>query len=314
MALILGRSEVEGLLDLESAMTALEEVMTEEIEGTTFHMPSWGGGSTKRRTFRLVGGGLYGMKRMGVRTQAGVQLFDTDTGRLLAIVGASTGDLRTGATMALAARYLARPDARTIGFLGSGRSAPTILQCLVAVRPIASARVYSPTRAHREAFAERETAALGIPVVAMETAAEAIDGADIVAVATNSRTAVVGYDDVRPGVHVTSMGYTTELAEDLYVRADQFVVPSREQEIEAASPVAHPHIEGTLYLMVRDGRYDPRTMIELGSIIRGDVAPRNGPHDVTVFRDSRGGVGDVALANWVYERARERGLGIEVDL
>ena len=54
--------------------------------------------------------------------------------------------------------------------------------------------------------------------------------------------------------------------------------------------------------------------MELGSIISGDVAPRNGPADITLFRESQGGVGDIALANYVYETARARGLGVEVDL
>ncbi|HEY3117955.1 MAG TPA: ornithine cyclodeaminase family protein, partial [Chloroflexota bacterium] len=66
--------------------------------------------------------------------------------------------------------------------------------------------------------------------------------------------------------------------------------------------------------MVREGRYDPARIVELGSIIKGEVAARNGPNDITLFRDARGGVGDIALANDVYERARAQGLGIEFEL
>jgi ornithine cyclodeaminase/alanine dehydrogenase-like protein (mu-crystallin family) len=73
-------------------------------------------------------------------------------------------------------------------------------------------------------------------------------------------------------------------------------------------------VEGCLDRLVRAGRYDPSSIVELGSIIKGDVAPRNGPTDINLFRDSRGGVGDLAMANWVYERARERGIGLEVEL
>jgi ornithine cyclodeaminase len=64
---------------------------------------------------------------------------------------------------------------------------------------------------------------------------------------------------------------------------------------------------------VQDGRYDPAQIVELGAILRGEVAPRNGASDITLFRDSRGGVGDIALANWAYERARDAGLGIEIE-
>src|SRR3954453_8199119 len=120
VALVLGRHDVEGLLDPARAMQVLEAVMIEEIEGSTFHMPSFGGSSTRRRTFRTVGGGLYGLKRMGLRAGGQCTLYDTETGNLLAFMSYGWGVLRVGATMALAARYLARPEARSIGLLGSG--------------------------------------------------------------------------------------------------------------------------------------------------------------------------------------------------
>jgi len=293
-------------------MEALRAVMVDEARGDTFHLPPYGGAKSERRTFRVVGGGLYGLGRMGVR--AGVtQLFDTETGELIAIVGGAT-NLRVGATMGLAAQYLARPDARSIGLLGSGRNALPILECLKIVRPIERVDVYSPTPAHRNRLAERATAALGIPVTSRDTPTAAISGADIIVVGTSSYTPVLSFEDVRPGTHVTSMGMSTELDEPIYLRVDQFVAPSREQEVESASPVAHPHVEGHLYRLVQDGRYDPSSIVELGSIMNGAAAARNGPTDINLFRESRGGVGDVALANWVYERAREAGLGVEVDL
>src|SRR5437660_1269746 len=116
MALIVPRDVAERFLDPASAMEALRVVMIEEAAASTFHMPPFGGSKSERRTFRLVGGGLYGIGRMGVR--AGVtQLFDTETGELIAVVGGAT-TLRVGATMGLAAQYLARPDARSVGLLG----------------------------------------------------------------------------------------------------------------------------------------------------------------------------------------------------
>jgi ornithine cyclodeaminase/alanine dehydrogenase-like protein (mu-crystallin family) len=312
MALIVPREVAERFLDARSAMESLRPVMVDEARGDTFHMPPFGGAKSIRRTIRTVGGGLYGLGRMGVRAGA-TQLFDTETGELLAIVG-GTGNLRVGATMGLAAQYLVRPDARTVGLLGSGRNALPILECLKVVRPIERVGMYSPTPEHRARLAERATKALGIPVTAHDTPAAAIADADIIAVGTSSYTPVLTYTDVRPGTHVTSMGMSTELDESIYLKVDQFVAPSRDQEVEAASPISHPHVEGHLYRLVQEGRYDAASIVELGSIMNGDVAARNGPSDINLFRDSRGGVGDVAMANWVYERAREAGLGVEIDL
>lgn len=313
MALLLRRQDVAGLMDLERAMSVLESVMIEEAEGTSFHMPPFGGSKSERKTFRLVGGGLYGISRMGIRLN-GVQLLDAQTGELLAIVGGDAPNLRIAATMALAARYLARPDARSIGILGSGRNALLILEGLKLVRPIERVNVFSPTPGHRDRLAEQATAALEIPVTARSTPEDGIAEADIIVVATSSYAPVLEYSELRPGVHVTSMGMTTELAESIFVGVDQFVVQSGEQEIDSGRPDVHPHVEGVLWKMVGEGRYDPARIVELGSIIKGEVKPRNGPSDITLFRDSRGGVSDIALANDVYERARAQGLGIEFEL
>ncbi len=313
MALLVRRDEAQRFLDWERAMQALESVMIEEIEGNTFHMPPFGGSKSERPTFRLVGGGLYGLRRMGIRIGGAAQLFDTESGELLAIVAGAT-NLRIGATMGLAARYLSRPDARAVGLLGSGRNALPILQCLSVVRQIERVDVYSPTPEHRTAFARRAAAALGIPVTARDGPEEAIAGADIIVVGTSSYGAVLTYSDLHPGVHVTSMGMSTELEESVFLGVDQFVAPSREQEVDSASPAVHPYVEGPLFRLVQEGRYDPAAIVELGSILKGDIAPRNGPSDVNLFRDSRGGVGDIALANWAYERALEGGLGIEIEV
>ena len=314
MALILSKQDVEGILDPAGAIEALVPVMLEELDGTTFHQPTFGGSSTKRRTYRVVGGGLYGLRRMGIRVGGQCSLYDTETGGLVAIVSYHWGVLRVGATMALAARYLARPDSRSIGLLGSGMNALNILQCLKLVRPIERVEMYSPTPDHRQAFAEKASAALGIPVTARDDPGEVVADVDIIAVGTDSRTPILAAQDIPPGVHVTSMGTVTELDESVFLEIDQFVAPNRAQEIDSGSPNAHPNLLGLLLNMVQEGRYDPSRIVELGSIIKGDVVPRNGPEDRTLFRDSRGGVGDLALANYVYERARERGLGTEIDL
>jgi alanine dehydrogenase len=316
MALILREKEVEQLLDPLTAMEVLEPVMLEEVDGTSFHMPPFGGGSSRRRTMRFVGGGLYGLQRMGVRVGGEANLYDTETGKLLAVIGYPWGVFRVGVTMALGARYLARPDAHSVGLLGSGRNALNILVCLKAVRPIDQVKMYSPTADHRKKFAEEATAELGIPVTALDDPHEVIQDVDIIAVGTNSETPVLSYSDLKPGTHVTSMGVVTELDESIFLQVDQFVAPSRSQELDTSRPTSHPHHEGGghLHRLVEAGRYDIQRIVELGSIIRGDVAPRNGPQDINLFRDSRGGVGDIAFANYAYERARELGLGIEVDL
>lgn len=313
MALILSRQDTDGLLDLEQAMGVLEAMMVEEVEGNTFHMPPYGGSKSNRKTFRLVGGGMYGIGRMGIRL-SGVQLMDTETGRLLAIVGGNAPSFRIPAMMALGARYLARPDVKRVGLLGSGRNALGILQALKFVRPIEQVQVFSPTREHREAFAKRATDTLEIGVTPQDDPKAAIRDADVILVGTSSYTPVLQDSDLRPGTHVGSWGMTTELDESVFQAVDQFAVQNPDQEIDSGRPDVHPYVEGSLWRAVQDGRYDPGRITPLGAMVKGEVAPKNGPNDVTLFRDSRGGVGDIALASYVYEQAMQRGLGTEIDL
>src|SRR5438552_17783471 len=117
MTLILSRQDTEGLIDLPKAIEVMSDMMLEEVDGDTFHMPAYGGGKSKRKSFRLVGGGMYGIGRMGIRLSS-VHMLDVESGKLLAIVGGHAPSLRIPATMGLGAKYLARPDAKRIGLLG----------------------------------------------------------------------------------------------------------------------------------------------------------------------------------------------------
>jgi len=318
VTLLLSRDDVAQLIGPKAAIEVTEMLVREEVAGTVTHLPPLGGGAPGQRTeIRVVAGALHGLGRTGVRIGYGTgvaTLFDTRTREFLAVMGYPFSHLRVGATMALAARYLARPDARSVGYLGSGSNALAILQCLQVVRHFEGVEVYSPTPEHRQAFATRATEALGVPVRAHDTLEAAIDGVDIIAVGTNSPTPVLHGDQLRPGVHVTSMGLPNELDASVYLRADQFVAASREAEIDEATPSsisAGRATGGALYQLLREKRLTVESIIELGALVTGDVAPRNGPNDITVFRESRGGPGDIALASYAYERARQLGRGIE---
>jgi ornithine cyclodeaminase/alanine dehydrogenase-like protein (mu-crystallin family) len=318
VTLLLRASEVEDLIGPEDAIEITAEVVREEAAGTTIHIPQFGGASTARgRIVRIVGGGLTQMGRLGVRMGGGGSicvLYDTSSWEMIAIVGYPFSNLRVGASMALAARYLAQPNAKAIGLLGSGRNALSILQCLKAVRPIEQVNVFSPTPEHRKSFAQEATGSLNIPVTAHDTPEAVIGEADIIVAATNSDVPVVTLKDVRPGVHVTSMGHQHEIDASLYVGADQFVALSRHQEIEDAAPrQEYRRAPSPMQGLLADGTLKPDSIIELGDIVTDRVKAHNGPSDITLYRESRGGVHDTALASRAYERARALGRGIEFD-
>src|SRR6266581_1336246 len=186
MALLLSAEDIRGLVTMDDAIAVMETVVREEAAGTTVHMAPFGGQHARPRglppargpggghegggVLRAVGGGAFGLGRIGVRAGGVALVFDTDGNRLLAILPASFSSLRIGSTIGLAAKYLSRPDARSVGLLGSGRNA----------RPIERLKVFSPNPDHRSAFADRAASALGTPVSAVDSVEAATEGADII--------------------------------------------------------------------------------------------------------------------------------------
>jgi len=112
--------------------------------------------------------------------QGAVLLFDTEFGRLIAILDASTiTALRTAAVTAVATRLFARPEARTLALLGAGVQAETHLESIGLVRPIDEVRVWSRSGDRARRFAEKVNAG-GRRIVVCRSAREAVEGADVV--------------------------------------------------------------------------------------------------------------------------------------
>ncbi len=130
--------------------------------------------------------------------------------------------MRVGAAAGIGARLLARADARRVGLIGTGGMARTVLEALVAVRPIELVRVFSRNPDNRTRFADEMTARLGVAIEPVETAREAVRGADIVATATDSMLPVVEADWLEPGMHVVAIG-PLDLAPECEARVDLVV-------------------------------------------------------------------------------------------
>src|SRR6266508_3677961 len=184
MVLLLNAEEIKGLVSMGDAIEVMDGIVREEAAGTTVHMAPFGGQHARPRglpparsehggegggVLRAVGGGAYRLGRVGVRAGGVALVFDTDGNRLLSILPSSFSSLRIGATMGLAAKHLARPDARAIGLLGSGRNALPVLRGLAATRPIERAAVYSPNPQHRASLASRASEELGIEATAVDS-------------------------------------------------------------------------------------------------------------------------------------------------
>ena len=112
----------------------------------------------------------------------------------------------SNADAALGVKYLSRQDSESVGMIGSGAMARAFLEAFTNVRDIKRCRVYSPTKANREAFAAEMSERLEIAVDAVDSAREAVRDCDILSSCTDSMTPVYDADWIRPGMHVTNLG------------------------------------------------------------------------------------------------------------
>ena len=184
-----------------------------------------------------------------------------------------------------------------------------ILEAAISLRPIERVLVYSPSAERREAFGRKATEHLNIDVISASTAEQAIDKADLVLVSTNSPSAALLGKWLRRGAAVFGVGRPNEFDDEVYLGADLIVVTSKvhEQGYYAAK------LDQPLIRLSRQGALSWHSVVEFADIIAGKISPPDIWKSRIVFRDSQGGYGDVALAAWVYEEARRRGLGLDIS-
>ncbi|MEV4532305.1 ornithine cyclodeaminase family protein [Asanoa sp. NPDC049518] len=279
MPLLLTDADVAARLDAATAVAAMRDALVAAHEGRLIAPP--------RASAVLEGGRLvmtaghladewYGFRSYDTFGHADgeqlVVLHDARDGRIRAIaVGEEIGSRRTGALGGAAVELLARPDATTIGVIGSGRQAWTQLWAAAAVRPVRAVRVFSRSGARRSAFAARVRAELGIAATAVDSAAEAARGQDVVIVATTSERPVLAAADLAPGTHVNLVGFKqhgrAEFGPD---------VPARAALIATDSPAQAEAYEPPLLCPTRDLR-------SLGAVAAGLEPGRSSAEEITVF-------------------------------
>ncbi len=241
-----------------------------------------------------------------------VLLFSTRTGEPLMIC--PDGYLqrtRVAAANGLGARYLARPDAKYVGLLGTGWQAEGQLLAFCTVRPIERVRVYSPNADHCETFASQMSKRLGIPVQAVGSPAAAMADADIVAAATNTLDPVLRAEWLRPGVHGSAIK-VQEVGIDLLRRCDRVAFHTlknvKQHTVAPEAEQANPEQEHGWWQERPADLWE--RLVDLGQLASGQAPGRASPDEITFFMNNIGmGLQFAAVGARAYERARAAGLG-----
>jgi ornithine cyclodeaminase/alanine dehydrogenase-like protein (mu-crystallin family) len=324
--LIINQSEVRSLLPMDTCMSLMASTLKALAQGKAINplrhvmwLPQRIG------VLGLMPAHVADIGKMGVKAisvfpgntdtvyeshQGVVLLFEMEHGRLQAIVDASEiTAIRTAAVSGVATRLLANQDAGRLAILGSGVQARMHLEAMRLARDIKQVTVWSRTWSHAQAFAQRETVRLGLPIKAVSTAAEAAAGADIICTTTSAAEPILKGDWLPPGVHMNAIGSSVPSARELDTVAiikSRVFVDRRESTLNEAGDFLIPMQEGAIDADHIQG--------EIGEILLGEVVGRESSGQITLFKSLGLAVEDIAAASYVYQQAVEQEAGIWVDL
>ncbi len=317
MALLLRETDVEAMLTMPMAMELVERVHREYSTGQAIDVPRERTRLPKAALHILQGAvpsaGVFGYKaytssREGIRFL--VYLFDAETGTLRAVVEANRlGMMRTGAAGGVAAKWLAREDARVVGLFGAGWQARGQVEALAHARKLERVKEWSRTAEKREKFCEKMRGKVGVELVPAQSAEDAVRGSDIVVTITTSATPVFSGEWIAPGTHINAAGSNSilrqEIDETTVRRADPVVVDSRATALKEA---------GDLLPALEKGRLHLGGLTELGEVIAGIRPGRTRADQVTLFESQGMAIQDLVIAAELARIAKETGRGTALDI
>ncbi|GHD19234.1 ectoine utilization protein EutC [Tianweitania populi] len=275
-----------------------------EVDVKTAYVPGFDGFAIK------VSPGFFDNPKLGLPSLNGLMiLFNSRTGLVDALLldNGYLTDVRTAAAGGVAARHLARADARCAAILGAGMQARLQLEALTLVRPIKEARIWARDPENAQRLADAFSREHGIEVTAVADAKDAVAGADIVVTTTPAEKPILLAEWLEPGQHLTAMGSDAEHKNEI----DPAVF---ERAIYVADRLTQTCKLGELHHAIEAGIVRPdRSFDELGAIIAGTATGRRRADDIT-FADLTGtGVQDTAIANLALTRAQNAGSGQMID-
>ena len=312
--LIFTRSEVAARLGMRDCIDAVERAflllgrgdvgppatLAIHAEGGAFHIKAGILPYGDHHYFvAKTNGNFPGNPQHGLPTIQGIVLLcDAQNGRVLALM--DSGELtalRTAAATAVAAKHLARRDARTAAIVGCGLQSRAQLRALCEVREIESVSVYDVDAAAASRFASEMSALLNLPIQTADSIEDALRKADVCVTCTTSREFIVHRDMLRPGMLVAGVGvdneHKRELAPDVLASAK--VVTDLREQCARIGDLHHAIVAGVVT--------PDDVIVELAEVVAGTQPGRENNDEIIVFDSTGIALQDVAAAVAVYEGA-----------
>ncbi len=319
----LNRNEVESLLDMKGTLKVVEEAFRQhglkkvQMPPKLYLFFKKHNGDLRTMPAYLEEQDITGVKIVNVHpdnpkrgfptVMALVILNSTETGAPIAIMdGTYLTDMRTGAAGGVAAKYLARKNSKTVGFVGTGNQAKTQLLAINEVINIEEVKATSMSERSTLAFKDEMEKRIGCSITPKKSIREVCD-CDILVTTTPSRAPIVMNEWIAEGTHINAIGADApdkeELDPDILKRARIVVddIPQASHSGEVNVPISKKLIT------------EMDICCEIGEVVAGKKKGRTKDSDITVFDSTGLAIQDVATANLVYQTAIKRKIGIELQ-
>jgi alanine dehydrogenase len=324
--LILSRAQVRDLLDMRAAIDAVERGLIEFSAGNavmpvrvTTGVPKHGGivlgmpaflGDSNALGTKIVTVYKNNPSRGLPTIMAVVVVNDPETGKVEAIMdGGYLTAVRTAAASAVGTKYLANKDARVLGILGLGVQGESHLWAMTEVAKLERVVVYNRSREKADRFKAELTQRFGLPIEIAENEETVCRQSDILVLATTAAEPILKKEWLKPGVHINAVGSHSPGARELdaeTVAAARVVVDSRDANMAEC---------GDLLIPMKEGKIDQNHFCdEIGEVAAGKKPGRGLADQITIYKSVGIAVEDVATGSLVLQRAREKGVGTQVDL
>jgi ornithine cyclodeaminase/alanine dehydrogenase-like protein (mu-crystallin family) len=324
--LLLTRADVASLLDLKDCIDAVERafiqhakgelpaapgILGAHVTGGGFHIKTAALGATQGYFATKINGNFPDNPTLrGLPTVQGVvALFDLLSGKPLAVLDSIEITIqRTAAASAVAARRLARDDARSVTICGCGVQGASHLRALALVRPLTHAFAIDIDANRAEAFARALGPELGIRITPNVDLAQAVGASDICVTCTPARQPVFSAELMRPGLFVAAVGADNPEKQEIEpgALAKSKVVVDLVDQAASIGDLHHAIDAGVMRAS--------DVHAELGQVLAGLRPGRTSDDETFVFDSTGTALQDVAAAAVVYERAIRAGCGTTVEL
>lgn len=324
---VLRERDIRDVLDVRTGLEIVERTFRDYGAGNTQRLSDpasmfGGSGLSGAAKFKIKGATLMTEQVTGFRLVSDLParhgfhsyhllfVYDDQTGAPIGLLDETwLHRFRTALTCVVAARYLARPESRTVALIGAGAIAAELFPALTDSFDLEEVRVVARRLESAQQFCRKLDGRFGPRFVAVDSAGAAIDGADIVITLTFAEQPIVLPGMLAPGSFLCSMGETEEVDIGVLDEVDRLIV----DEFDYATVLGDIAVWLQKGLAERD-QLEQRVDAHIGEIVAGNSPARQTP-DERIFAIIQGmAICDLALANHALRRAAEKGLGEELRM